>query len=599
MLGGADLATVSEDSPSYINSNSNNNSGSNIVPQQQTIRYTNNSNSNSSLSYNNNTTTTTRLINNRFNSSNIILNNGGNLQLDGGSNSNGVMVTYSNSQDMEVMEQDMDDGGGRNSSNSSQCLSRNSSFGPANISVMNSQNFNNTSNNNNSNNISYHHQLQQPQQHLIQQTQHQPQMIINQQQMDFGNNASINNGNNNNVQSPQGNMSNVASIVSHHQIIGSMKNPPRTLSGNFVQNGSNNQPVLLIYNTSAGVDDQLVQTYNARKILLPKPVIDGQNQQNMVKNNNTGTVLSIASQYGGNNCSNSNADTMEDSVNGMDSESNNMSIAVMKRDDHDDSASNITPKHHFRHLPISGVAQTPSRDQRKGLCVAKKMPRLKPINSKLVSQGTSSVPITVAGTQSQQVIMASQSLGPNQVMFARNQSSHPLIVPQSQTMDMREVSSAYPNMSVVKREPHDEFVEDDDRNEEEPSNTIHSVVPKRRNKRIHSTFNDNRNRKNYYSRVNRTTHNMDKEQKRSEHGRSRQNYIGSTRNKNYSERNNREQQSNFEQQQMDNGQQLQFSDTNDGEDSGPDSAEMLAAQVLASSLGSRQIVMSSRASPSS
>ena len=559
---------------------------------------------------------TARIVNGRLTNGNII-HNSNNASSSGNSNNNSVLVTYTNnnnnnSQDLEVIDQDCMDSG-QFSANSSQSLSRNSSFGSGNVAVLTSQNF--IQHNNNVNN-SYqpqqqqmihtqqqngtNHHPQQQQQHIL--VQQQPQH----QQIEY----ITSNSGTNNQQISHGNMSNVTSIVSHPQIIGSMKNNIRMHSGGLLPNGSGNQPVLLIYNAT-GTDEQL--TLNGRKILLPKPLLDGQMQPNLIKSN-SGTLLSIATSNGSNNnYANSLGDQVDDSVNGVihtDMKSigdgNNMSISIVKRDspDHEDSGAINNAKQQFRHIPISAVAQNPSRDQRKNLCVAKKMPRLKPIPGKVVA--TPGVTVSMGGGNvggQHQVIVPTQSIGHNQLLLTRTSSSHQIIVPlnQSQSMDMREMSSPYPNMSVVKREPHDDGEEDDDKEDEELVNVISKQGGNRNSRLVYTSVAGNV-RQNYSSNDSRGNYDSDGERNHTDNikrKRIRQTYSDGKRSNHYSDSatsviNNR--------QSYDNGRSeghtRQYRISEGGNECGPDSAEMLAAQVLASSLGSRQIAVSAANSSS-
>ncbi|XP_047740068.1 probable serine/threonine-protein kinase DDB_G0282963 [Hyalella azteca] len=493
----------------------------------------------------------------------------------------GRVLTYSNNRDMEVMESEyiINDSDSQNSN-------RNSG------NMITSQN-----NSINCNNSSFSQQ-QQPNRQQQMPQQIQSVTMISQEQMRDVTSMSVGTGMQ--VATENINNSGASNMVTHHPILSSMKNVQRaTLSGSIVQNAAGNQPVLLIYNPS-GVDDQLVQTFNARKILYPK--MEGQgNSQNYVKSTSN-NLVNLTVHADGNNCNNNNSvdygsnnsGSQEDNIDGTynaglearqnsEGASTNVALAVLKRshssDTEDQNGGNNGRQ--FRHIPISAVAQTPVRDQRKNLCVAKKMPLLKPIAGKLVAQashqpsGTINVTLPVTSQQQHPVgsmILATQSNGGNQLFLARGSSTHIILPVTSQpqgSVDVKAMSSVFPNMSVVKREPHDEERKRDD-------DTNISI------RKSHSVSSP-------YSIACSGSHISDS-------GNVVYTMTGNGRLVTTNLSSGNHSNNNFDSSQSNKFSSNHNMINSDGHLSGmnghPDSAEMLAAQVLASSMGSRQIAVS-------
>ncbi|KAF2365701.1 p53 DNA-binding domain [Trinorchestia longiramus] len=494
------------------------------------------------------------------------------------------MANYSNSgnrQEVELIEGDYIVDG----PDHTQSLSRSCSSGGGSLQTL-------TSNSNSTGSNSFSHQPVRSQHMQQQQHLQQPVTVIAQDQIreinSVGTPATLQIASDN-LNSSSG----ISNFVTHqHPILGSLKSTQRaTISGSIVQNGSSNQPVLLIYNPS-GVDDQLVQTLNARKILLPKMEAPASSQNSaFVRTSSSNSVVNMTVQAENTDSSSDNSSmcapmeestedsSMQNGGNGRqattDVPSTSVSLAVLKRSlssDIDDQSSSGNSKQ-FRHIPISAVAQAPVRDPRKSLCVPKKMPLLKPIAGKVVSQpsslpsGTVSVTLPVSSHQQHpmgSMILTTQSAGGNQVFLTRGPSTH-IILPvssQPQNMDVKAMSSVFPNMSVVKRElVDDERKRDDDLNCSRKSYSVSSPYS------VASIS-------NHVSESSNVVYSM------TGNGRLTASIITSAASDTVTGK--------CSSSMMNNGNDGQLSAMN-GQ---PDSAELLAAQVLASSLGSRQIAVS-------
>ena len=271
-----------------------------------------------------------------------------------------------------------------------------------------------------------------------------------------------------------------SNIVTHPQIIGPMKTA-KSLPSGLITNGTNtsSSPLFLIVNPNTMENPQL--TFNGRKILVPRPPL--MDQQAVLKTTNS-TIVVPSSTVSSNGAMDTSSGTSDD---------NNSDVKDgLKKNSSVDSEDNSKPAQ-FRHIPMTAVTRNPSKDpHRKGLCVTKKVPRVKSIPGKLVSQEGHSpmgvgMPMFVSPQQVGHIIPSSEcgptNSGGGQYLLTRTSSGsgtsqHQILVPLSQSHlsagDMKE----YPNL-VVKREPHDYDEDADDfhniRNKER--NMAHSPLP--------------------------------------------------------------------------------------------------------------------------